>query len=80
MLPSNQKTAEVLEPGKKPFYFPAATISSQGSAILRVMFAAPIVRGDHFNASFGQLPIQLVRVVGVITDKPLQRFGSEHLR
>ena len=70
----------MLEPGKQPFYFPAATISSRGPTILRVTFAAPIVWGDHFNAGFGQLPIQPVRVVGVITDKPLQRLGNEHLR
>ena len=70
----------MLEPGKQPFYFPAATISSQRPAILRLSFAAPIVRGDHFNAGFGQLPIQPVRVVGVVTDEPLQRLGNEDLR
>ena len=70
----------MLEPGKQPFYFPAATISSQGPAILRATFAAPIVRGDHFNAGFSQFPIQPVRIVGVISDKPFQRLGNEHLR
>ena len=88
LIPYN-KAAEVLQPSKKSFHFPATTITTQCPPILSLAPITP-VGGDHFNAPIlFQLGIEFITVVGFVTDEsfgqfvgkaPVQgRFDQRHL-
>ena len=78
---SYNKAAEVLQPGKKPFDFPTAAVTSQGATILRFDPFLP-VWGDHFNAPIlFQLGVKLVAVVSLVADQaPWQFIGKYALQ
>ena len=71
-FPAAGKSAEVLQPGKQPFDFPAPQVSAQRSAILSSLSLAPVGR-DHFDAVvLTKLLVQRVAVIGFVTNQPLR--------
>ena len=71
---SYDKTAEVLQPGKKPFHFPAPAIAPQCPPILSLAPITP-VGGDHlYPPILFQFGIELITVVGFVADEPLRQF------
>jgi hypothetical protein len=67
---SNNKTPEVLEPGKEPFDLPATSITSKFATILGAPFLSAFAMWrDHFNATFiAKRLIKFVAIVGLIPD------------
>jgi len=60
VLPSRNEAAEVVHPGKEPFYFPASAIATQLASILALASATAVGR-DQFDAVFaGELFIEWV--------------------
>jgi hypothetical protein len=71
---SYDKSAEVLQPCKKPFNFSSASIAPQGTSILSFTASLP-VWGNHFYAPiFFQFGVEFVAVVGFITDQSFRQF------
>ena len=72
-MPYN-KTAKVLQPGKKPFHLPAPTIAPQCPPILSLAPFTP-VGGDHFYPPIlFQLGVELVTIVSLVADQMLRQF------
>src|SRR5713226_2517215 len=79
VFPAYCETAEVLEPSKQTFYFPAAAVATQRASILRVVFAVASVWGNHLDSGLGQFLIEPIGIVGVGPDEALYGFGDEDL-
>jgi len=74
VLPAGDEAAEVVHPGKEPFYFPASAIAAQFTSILGFAPALP-VRSDQFDAIFlGELLVERVGVVGFVANEPGWEF------
>lgn len=74
ILVSHHQSAEVVQPGEEPFNLPASTIASQRPAVLsRAATTVTAMRRDQLNALVGELGVELVTVVGEISD---QSFGD----
>jgi|SRR5579884_1878373 len=70
------QSAEVEQPGKEPFDFPAAQIAAQWPAILRAYATVGLVGRNQLRAVLLQeLFIQSVAVVGFVTNQPLWHLG-----
>ena len=68
-----------LNPRKETFHQPASLITSQSAAVLRPgSDPVSLMRRDHLNAFLAQFLVQLVAVVGTITNQIL-RFGLDHV-
>lgn len=76
---SDNQPSEILEPGKKPFDFPASFIPPQCSSVLSFwLFPTAPVRRDHLNAMlFQEIFVQLVTVVCFIADKFFWQSGEK---
>jgi hypothetical protein len=77
----NDKTPEVVEPGKEPLHLPAASVSPKRAAILGDR-AVAAVRRDHLDATFVEKPcIQRVAVVRFVPDEPIREtFGPSGIQ
>jgi len=73
VLPADDQTAEVMQPGKEPLDLPAPTITTQFASILGFTAAARGVRRDHANAIL--LPQSLVQRIAVIGPIANQESG-----
>jgi len=72
ILPTDDQTAEVMEPGEEAFDFPAAAVAPQGTAVLGFPPAVVAMRRDHPNPVFApQGAVEPVAVIGRIADHPL---------
>ena len=77
VLPADDESAEVMEPSKQPFHLPAPPVAAEGPAILGLAPAAPVGR-DHFDAvDLRELPIELVRIIGLVADEPVRHSVEE---
>ncbi len=78
---AHDQPAEVEEPGKESLDFPAPTLATQGSAILRAMSAQPhSVGSNHLRTVvLHQRLIQPITIVGPITDQSLGDIGHNSL-
>ena len=81
MFPARDQPAEVVQPGKEAFDFPAAAIAPQFATVLRGLSrAVAVVRGDQMNAVlFSQAPVEWITVVGAIPDYSCWRGFCEAL-
>ena len=67
-------TPEVLQPGEQPFNLPSTSVAPQRPPILSLGPFLP-VRGNHFNTPVRfQLGVELVAVVGLISDEPFWKL------
>jgi len=78
ILPSNEQTALPLQPGKEAFDDPAAGVASKRPTVLGLELAIAPVRRDQFDALFGKRGVQLVAIVGAVTDQVVG-FGLDHV-
>ena len=71
-IPDN-KTPEIMHPGKESFNMPSSAISSQSTAILGRRFSSILlVRSDKLNAFGSKHLIQRITVVGSVPDQSLR--------
>jgi len=75
---SNDQPTVVLQPGKQPFNFPPTAIPSQASQILSFVFPVTAVWRDQFDAKRVEFCLELVGVVGIVTDEVLRSFWNHH--
>src|SRR5580698_1633966 len=77
---THQEAAEVSEPGKSAFDFPAMTVAAQFSAIVERGFAPPATMGtNQDHAALQQTPAQWIAVVSAIghdAQGPLARAAA----
>jgi hypothetical protein len=78
MFPAHGKSAVVLKPCKQPFDFPTTTVAAERAAILSPISPVAPVWSNHLDPGLGQIVVQLVRVVGVVTDQAFYRLGYEN--
>lgn len=76
LIPRDE-SPRVLQPGKKPFDFPAAFISAQRAAILREVDPVGPMRGDQLDAAVSQALVEPITVIGGIADEPCGMVGQE---
>ena len=68
---AHHQSAVVAEPGEGAFDLPTATVTAQGTTVLRTRLAAiPAMRRDQFDASRRQLRTQRIAVVGTVGNDP----------
>lgn len=77
VFPSVHETAEVVHPCEESFDFPSFSVAAEWASVLCFgAFAA--VRRNHFDSVLcGQLSVQSVRVVGLVSDQPGRKFVEE---
>jgi hypothetical protein len=76
VFPSRNEAAEIVHPGKEPFYFPASAIATQLASILALASATAVGR-DQFDAVLaGELFIEWVRVIGFVANEPGRAFAT----
>lgn len=80
VLPPVHEATEVVHPSEEPLDFPSFPVAAQGAAILCFgTFAA--VRRNHLDpVVLSQLPIEPVRVVGLVADQPCRELVEEASR
>jgi len=69
-LPSAANASEVLQPSERAFDLPAVPATAQRSSILGSAPVAAVGR-DHFYSAFAQALIQLIAIVGFVSDHAL---------
>ena len=75
-LPTSDKASVIAEPGNGSFNFPAASIPSKGSAILK--FFSFILPGwsDKFNTSVLETLTKFIRVIGFVSNQVFRFFAQ----
>jgi hypothetical protein len=76
LIPSDEAPI-VLQPGKKPFDFPAAFVATQGASVLREVDSIGAMRRDELDAAVSELLVEPVAVIRGIADEPLGILGQE---
>ena len=77
IFPAGHQAAEVVHPGKQPFYFPASAVAAQLASVLR-LGSTPAMGRDHVDAVFGgKLFVEPIRVVCLVADEPGWEFVEE---
>ena len=72
---TDDEPAEVVEPGKEPFDFPALAITAQTAAIVEGRLgAASSVRGQEHDVFFEQLLAQRIAVVSFVGNQAQRLF------
>jgi len=73
IFPAADQSAEVVQPGKEAFDFPAATVAAQFAAVLGAFPATiELVRGDQPDAVlFPEAPVERIAVLGAVTNHSL---------
>src|ERR671914_1274641 len=73
MLIAYHQAAKVTQPGEQPLHLPPPFVAAQGASILGCGFLAVLPMGsNHLDSLFTQGGIQLVRVIGFISNQPLR--------
>lgn len=74
---ARDQTTEVLQPGEETFDLPAAAVSTELPAILRLAAAAAIGR-DQFDVALRRQPrVEAIRIVRFVADQSDRRFAEE---
>ena len=80
ILPGDDQTAKIMQPGKQTLDFPTPTVAAQLTAILRSRFAAVVlVRSNQLDALLLQLGIQRITIISAVTDQSLRRGRGKAL-
>lgn len=73
IIPPNNKSAEIPQPRKKSFDFPAAFVSSQGSSVLhRRFFPIPSMGANQVDTHFQKSDPKRVTIVSSISNNPIR--------
>jgi hypothetical protein len=76
VFPPDCKAAVILEPRKQAFGFTPATVAAESSAILRAILAIASVWRNHLDSGLGEIFVQTIRIVGVVTDQTFYWLGG----
>lgn len=81
VLPSDDQAAEVMQPGKQAFDFPATAVAAKRTSILglRPTAIVPVRRDQAGAVRSGQACVQRIAVVGAIANHALRGRGGEAL-
>lgn len=74
---ARNQSAEPLQPGEQPFHDPAALISAQWSAVLRLPPVLSIGRYHLDAVLLFQVPVQRIGIVRLVADQPRRQFVEE---
>jgi len=75
-IPTNDQTAEVLEPGERPLDRPATLITPQFAAVvIFLLLVVFTVRTDQLEASPGQSFAKRIPVVALVGNDPIRIFS-----
>jgi len=77
VLPASDEPAEVVQPSKQSLHPPATPIAPQFASVLRPASLAPVRRDQLDVVVFGELLVELVRVVGFIANQPRGQLVEE---
>lgn len=66
-----------LHPCKERLHLPSLLVAAQGAAILRLEAFATIRRNHCDAVVFGNVPVESIRVVGLVVDQPGGEFVEE---
>ncbi len=78
IFPSSDEATEGMHPGEESFDLPSSSIAAQFTSVLRDLFSSSPVGCDHLDAVLsGKLPIERVRVVGLVSDELFGEFVKE---
>lgn len=69
MLEARDETPRALKPREEALDMPAAFVASKWATILGLRCVSGMVRRDHLDTKQRELGIELVAVVGTITDE-----------
>ena len=68
-FPTDQQSAIISQPGKRPFHFPSSLVSPHLAAVMILaLFIIPPVRADQLDTATTQSPPMRVTVVGFVGD------------
>src|SRR5580704_11701154 len=77
---AHNQAAEVEQPRKEPFDFPASLVAAQRPTVLSQDYSVLLVGRNHFGAiPLHQAPVEFVAVIGFVSDKPLGRLWHRPL-
>lgn len=77
-LPPYRHAAVAQQPRKEAFYLPSAPATPELAPVLRLRARpVPTVRRDQLDASFGQLSVQRIAIVGPIAEKASRRIARK---
>jgi hypothetical protein len=69
VLEACDETSRALKPREEAFDMPAAFVASKWATILGLRCVSGMVRRDHLDTERRELGIELVAVVGTVTDE-----------
>jgi hypothetical protein len=70
-FPANNNSSEVMNPGEESLHLPALLVPAPRSAILSLIpLPARPVRRDHLDAFCSEFLVQLLRIIGTVSDEP----------
>ena len=76
-IPSDDQTAEVLQPRKRPLYCPSTFVTTQFAAIVVFpLLVVPAVRADQVNPSPGQSRAKRITVIPLVRDDSRRIFSG----
>jgi hypothetical protein len=77
---AHHESPEILPPGTQALHLPPATVTARGAPILSGRLrAVGSVRRNHWDPHGGQLCVQRVAIVRLLTDQPFGALGGEDL-
>jgi hypothetical protein len=76
VFPPDCKAAVILEPRKQAFDLPPATVTAESAAILRAILAIASVWRNHLDSGLGEIFVQTIRIVGVVTAQTFYWLGE----
>lgn len=77
MLVPRCDAAEAQHPREQALNVPAASVSTQRTAVLSLGLPGRVVRRNHLDATCGELRVETVAVVRAIADQPLRERRDE---
>lgn len=77
VLPAGDQAAEVVHPGEESFHAPATPLTAEFAPVLRLASPATVWRNQLDVVVCGELLVEMVRVVGFISDESRRQLVEE---
>jgi hypothetical protein len=76
LVPPNDESSEIVQPGQRPLDLPAVPVATQGSSVLDwIARATPSVRHDDFDATIEHCEAKRIAVISFVGNEAA-RFGA----
>src|SRR3982750_693072 len=76
-LPPHEQAAKGLQPGKETLHFIAPLLAPERPAVLRLVLAVAAMWSNDLDTLCGQVGIECIGVIGVVTNEPLRQRLQE---